>query len=95
MKALRESMDQLRNRVQDGICILTTKNSDKAQFIIGLTGRAKAQLNAGELVKALAQLTDGKGGGRPDLAQGGTGKSDLLEEAVEMLIEQIRKNICG
>ncbi|RMH47442.1 MAG: alanine--tRNA ligase [Gammaproteobacteria bacterium] len=95
MKALRESMDQLRSRVQDGICILTTKNSDKAQFIIGLTGRAKAQLNAGELVKALAQLTDGKGGGRPDLAQGGTGKPDSLEEAVEKLIEQIRKNICG
>ena len=70
-KALREAVDRLKQQLGDAVVILAGTADGKAALVAGVSGSALGKVKAGELLSHVASRTNGKGGGRPDLAQGG------------------------
>ncbi|HET8730382.1 MAG TPA: alanine--tRNA ligase [Moraxellaceae bacterium] len=79
-KTLRDTMDQLRNKLGSSVVVLATVADGKVSLVAGVSADLTARVKAGELVGALAAQVGGKGGGRPDMAQaGGTDVAKLPE----------------
>ena len=77
-KALRETMDKLKDKLKSAAVVLAAVEGDKVALIAGVTADLTGKLKAGELVNHVAQQVGGKGGGRPDMAQaGGTDPTNL------------------
>ncbi|MBL4850375.1 MAG: alanine--tRNA ligase [Planctomycetes bacterium] len=70
-KILREAADTLRARLGSGVVVLAGEDDGKARLIVAVTKDLTKRVHAGKLVGSLASHVDGKGGGRPDLAQAG------------------------
>jgi alanyl-tRNA synthetase len=90
-KALRELADQVRDRLPSGVLVLGSANEGKAGLLVAVSKDLTKQLQAGKMVKQLAAMVGGGGGGRPDLAQAGGSKPEQLDEAlaaVPQLISQ-------
>jgi len=78
VKALRETLDQLKNKLKTAAIVLAAVEAGKVTLVAGVTKDAVDRVKAGELVNMVAQQVGGKGGGRPDMAQaGGTDPSKL------------------
>jgi alanyl-tRNA synthetase len=69
-KTLRETIDRLKTKLTPGVIVLCGVEGDKVAVVCAVTGEA-AGLHAGKIVGALCETIGGKGGGRPDLGQGG------------------------
>ncbi|MDK9726372.1 MAG: alanine--tRNA ligase [Sterolibacteriaceae bacterium MAG5] len=79
-KTLRETLDQLKDKLKSAAIVLAAVADGKVSLIAGVTADLTAKVKAGELVNQVAQQVGGKGGGRPDMAQaGGTDPSKLGE----------------
>ena len=77
-KALRETMDKLKDKLKTAVIVLATVDGDKVQLAAGVTADSLGKVKAGELVNFVAQQVGGKGGGKPDMAMaGGTDASKL------------------
>ncbi|MBL8512608.1 MAG: alanine--tRNA ligase [Betaproteobacteria bacterium] len=77
-KALRETMDQLKNKLKSAVIVLGSVDGDKVQLAAGVTSDLVGRFKAGELVNHVAQQVGGKGGGKPDMAMaGGTNPAGL------------------
>ena len=77
-KALRETLDKLKDKLKSAAIVLATVDGGKVQLAAGVTADRMAQIKAGELVNFVAQQVGGKGGGKPDMAMaGGTDPSRL------------------
>ena len=77
---LRQTMDQLKDKLKTAAIVLATVKDGKVSLIAGVTADATARIKAGELVNFVALQVGGKGGGRADMAQaGGTDPSGLAE----------------
>ena len=77
-RALRETMDKLKDKLKSAVILLATVDGDKVQLAAGVTPDATGRVKAGELVNFVAQQLGGKGGGKPDMAMaGGTGAAQL------------------
>jgi alanyl-tRNA synthetase len=77
-KALRETMDKLKDRLKSAAIVLSSVSDGKVTLIAGVTADLTSKVKAGELVNHVAQQVGGKGGGRPDMAQaGGTDPAGL------------------
>ncbi|HUL91044.1 MAG TPA: alanine--tRNA ligase [Burkholderiales bacterium] len=70
-KTLRETVDQLKNKLKSAAIVLGSTEGGRVSLIAGVTSDLTAKLKAGELVNYVAQQVGGKGGGRPDMAQAG------------------------
>ncbi len=81
--SLREIVDKAKDKLKSCVVVLGT-NNDKAIFAVGVTGDLTSKVKAGDLVKELAKVTGGNGGGRPDFAQAGGKEGKLVPEALEM-----------
>jgi alanyl-tRNA synthetase len=81
-KSLRDAMDQLRNKLGSGVVMLAVSQGDKASIVAGVTQDLTDKIKAGDLIRHTASSMSGKGGGRPDMAQGG-GQADQLTQALE------------
>jgi len=69
-KALLEVMDQLKHKLASGIITLVAINAERVNLMVGVTKDLVGKYKAGNILAKLAPLVGGKGGGRPDLAQG-------------------------
>ena len=90
-KTLRETLDQLKDRLKSAAIVLGAVNDGKVSLIAGVTADLTGKVKAGELVNYVAQQVGGKGGGRPDMAQaGGTdaAKLPVALESVRPWVEQ-------
>jgi alanyl-tRNA synthetase len=90
-KTLRETMDQLKEKLKSAAIVLGAVNDGKVSLIAGVTADLTGKLKAGELVNYVAQQVGGKGGGRPDMAQaGGTDPAGLPSalQSVRSWVEQ-------
>jgi alanyl-tRNA synthetase len=90
-KSLRSMMDDIKNRIGEGVVVLGVANESKVNLIAGVTKSLISKVKAGELVNFVASQVGGKGGGRPDMAQaGGTDPSGVAEALalVETYIQQ-------
>ena len=70
-KSLRDAVDQLKSRLGDAVILLASAQDGKASLVAGVQGGALGKVKAGELLSHVAGRIGGKGGGRPDMAQGG------------------------
>jgi len=70
-KSLRDAMDTLKNRLGDAVIVLASAEAGRASLVAGVQGSALGKVKAGELLAHVAAQIGGKGGGRPDMAQGG------------------------
>ncbi|OGA06892.1 MAG: alanine--tRNA ligase [Betaproteobacteria bacterium RIFCSPHIGHO2_12_FULL_69_13] len=77
-RTLRETMDQLKERLKSAAIVLGAVSDGKVALVAGVTPDLTARVKAGELVNYVAQQVGGRGGGRPDMAQaGGTDAAKL------------------
>jgi alanyl-tRNA synthetase len=77
-KVLRDTVDQLKNKLKTAAIVLAAVEDGKVRLAAGVTADATAKIKAGDLVNFVAQQVGGKGGGRPDMAMaGGTDPSKL------------------
>jgi alanyl-tRNA synthetase len=81
-KALRESVDKLKDKLKSAVVVLGTAAGDRVSLIAGVTNDLVARVKAGELVNFVAQQVGGKGGGRPDMAQAGGTNPEKLPAAL-------------
>ncbi|TAK38120.1 MAG: alanine--tRNA ligase [Lysobacteraceae bacterium] len=82
-KALREAVDRLKQQLGDAVVVLAGAADGKAALVAGVSGVALSKVKAGELLAHVARQVNGKGGGRPDLAQGGGDDGPSLVAALE------------
>ena len=82
-KSLRSMMDDIKNRIGEGIVVLGVANDAKVNLIAGVTKNLTGRVKAGELVNFVASQVGGKGGGRPDMAQAGGDQPENLNQALD------------
>jgi len=87
--ALRGLSDSLRDRLKRGVVVIAAEDADKVHLVVSVTKDLTAKVKAGDLVKELAPLVGGRGGGRPDFAEAGgkdtAGVDALLAKARELI----------
>ncbi|SDW65564.1 alanyl-tRNA synthetase [Marininema mesophilum] len=84
METLRKMVDDLKNRIPEGVIVLGAANEGKVQLVASVSKKfIVAGLHAGKLVKEVASHCGGGGGGRPDLAQAGGKNPDKLNVALQ------------
>ncbi len=92
--ALRSLSDSLRDRLKRGVVVIAAEDADKVHLVVSVTKDLTGKVKAGDLVKELAPLVGGRGGGRPDFAEAGgkdtSGIGALLTRAREILTERLR-----
>jgi len=84
-KALRDAVDTLKQKLGDCVVLLASGSDGKAALVGGVHGSALGKIKAGEIVAHVAKQIGGKGGGRPDMAQGGGNDSPVLDQALQGL----------
>ena len=94
MNGLRDLGDQLKEKLGEGVILLASDTDGKVNLVAMATdGAMKQGAHAGNLIKGIAALVGGGGGGRPNMAQAGgknpAGIEDALKKAVEVLEGQI------
>ncbi|MCG7866684.1 MAG: alanine--tRNA ligase, partial [Candidatus Thiodiazotropha taylori] len=92
-KSLRETMDQLKNKLGSAVILLTAVAGGKVSLVAGVTKDLTGSMKAGDLVKLAAEQVGGKGGGRPDMAQAGGSNPDAIPQALELVEPWVREKL--
>jgi alanyl-tRNA synthetase len=92
-KSLRDTMDQLRNKLGSCVVVLSAVADGKVSLVVGVSADLTAKIKAGELVNFVAQQVGGKGGGRPDMAQAGGTDATKLPEALASVQDFVSEKI--
>jgi alanyl-tRNA synthetase len=79
---LRDSIDHLKDRLGRAVVVLFSVEGDKVRIAVGVSKDLTARIKAGNLVNFVASQVGGRGGGRPDFAQAGGNRPDLVDEAL-------------
>ena len=95
MNGLRNLGDQLKEKLGEGMVVIASVQDGKVNLMASATeGAQKKGAHAGNLIKAIASLVGGGGGGRPNMAQAGgknpAGVEDALRKAEEVIAEQVK-----
>ena len=93
VKTLRDTVDQLKNKLGQAAIVLASDNDGKLTLIAGVTKAETDRIKAGELVNAVAQQCGGKGGGRPDMAQAGGNQPENLPAALDSVVNWVESKI--
>ena len=92
-KALRDAVDRLKQQLGDTVIVLAGTADGKAALVAGVNGAATGRVKAGELLSHIAGQIGGKGGGRPDLAQGGGEDGPALATALQNVPEWVQQRL--
>ncbi|PJI51122.1 MAG: alanine--tRNA ligase [Pseudomonas sp.] len=92
-KALLALVDQLKNKLGSGVILLGGVFEEKVVLVAGVTQDLSAKLKAGDLMKQAAAAVGGKGGGRPDMAQGGGVDAGKLDEALALAVKFVEQGL--
>ncbi len=93
VKALRDTMDQLKSKLGTAVIALSTVNDGKVSIITGVTSDTTGRIKAGDLVNFIAEQVGGKGGGRPDLAQAGGSDAAALPKAMSSVNDWVASQL--
>jgi alanyl-tRNA synthetase len=91
-KALMETADQLKNKLGSAVVLLGAAADGKVTLVAGVTKDLTGKLKAGDLMQEIAPKVGGKGGGRPDMAQGGGSDPAGLPDAIAAVEGWVREN---
>ncbi|UCE71833.1 MAG: alanine--tRNA ligase, partial [Nitrospiraceae bacterium] len=89
MKALRGLADSLKDKLGSGVIVLGSVCNGQAFYVSAVTKDLLSRFHAGDILK---KVTGGKGGGRPDMAQGGTKDTGGLDRALSSVYDMVQKN---
>jgi alanyl-tRNA synthetase len=92
-KALRETVEQLRDKLGHSIVVLACVAEGRVSLVAGVAKTLTKQVKAGDIIKDLSAKLSGKGGGRPDMAQGGGSDVCALPAALAGLLESIKSQL--
>jgi alanyl-tRNA synthetase len=88
---LRELAESLRQKIGTGVVCLGAVSEEKAFLVIAVSRDMSARLKANDLIRAIAPMIGGGGGGRADFAQAGGGQAGRLDEALESIFSAVEK----
>jgi len=89
-KGLREFADQLRDSIGSGVLVLVAENGGKVALLVAVTKDLLDRVKAGVLIKPLAEIVGGRGGGKPELAQAGGSDTAKIEALLQAAPEQLK-----
>jgi len=92
-KSLRDSVDQFKNKLGTAVVLLAAVEDDKVALVAGVTQDATGKVKAGDLVRHVAEQLGGKGGGRPDMAQGGGTDVAALDAALASVVPWVKSQV--
>jgi alanyl-tRNA synthetase len=92
-KSLRETLDQLKNKLGSAVILLASVTGPKVSLVAGITKDQTQQMKAGDLIKTVAEQVGGQGGGRPDMAQAGGNNPDALPQALASVEAWVRDKL--
>jgi len=92
--ALRGLSDSLKARVKSGVVVLASENDGKVQIVVAVTPDLTARVKAGQIVKEIAPIVGGGGGGRPDFAEAGGKMPEKIDEMLAAS-EQVIARLLG
>ncbi|HEC29722.1 MAG TPA: alanine--tRNA ligase [Gammaproteobacteria bacterium] len=92
-KSLRDTVDQLKNKLGSAAVVLAAVNGEKVSLIAGVTKDQTSRLKAGDLVNTVARQVGGKGGGRPDMAQAGGNDPSGLDAALAGVADWVGRQL--
>ncbi len=95
VKTLRDTVDQLKNKLGQAVVVLAAVDGSKVSIIAGVSKAESAKIRAGDVVNVVAQQCGGKGGGRPDMAQAGGNQPENLTEALNSVAEWVKQQVSG
>jgi len=81
-KALRDAVDQMRSKLGDSVVLLASVADDKIMLAAGVASTVTDKVRAGDLMREFSTRLGGKGGGRPDMAQGGGSDVAALDDVL-------------
>jgi alanyl-tRNA synthetase len=88
---LRTVADQIRSQIKSGIVVLASATDGKAQIVVGVTSDLTSRVKAGQIVKELAPIVGGAGGGRPDFAEAGGKQPEQIDRMLAASRDVITK----
>ena len=93
VKTLRDTVDQLKNKLGAAAVVLASSDGDKVSIIAGVTKAESKQISAGDLANLVAEQCGGRGGGRPDMAQAGGNQPENLDAALESVLSWVETRL--
>ena len=94
-KALRDTVDQLKNKLGSAAILLATVADGKVSLIAGVTKDQTGRIRAGDLVNCVAEQVGGRGGGRPDMAQAGGTQPENLDAALAGVVGWVKGRLAA
>ena len=92
VKSMRMVVDQWKNKLGSGVVLVAGATEGKVTLIAGISKDLNTTLKAGDLIREISPIVGGKGGGRPDLAQGGGGDPGAISEAIDAAYSWVEAN---
>jgi len=92
-RTLRDAVDRFKDKLQNAVVVLGSVDGGKVRLAAGVTKNNVDRIRAGDLIKPVAELVGGKGGGRPDFAQAGGNDASKLDTALESVPGWVRKQL--
>ena len=89
MNHLKQLVDNAKSKLENYVIAFASINEDKVNFVVAVDKAITDKYNAGKLVNVLATVCDGRGGGRPDMAQAGAKNKEYINKAFEELLAKI------
>ena len=93
IKTLRDTVDQLKNKLGAAAVVLASSEGDKVSIIAGVTRAESERVSAGDLANMVAEQCGGRGGGRPDMAQAGGNQPENLTAALESVVPWVESKL--
>jgi len=90
---LRDAIDHYKNKLGSAIIVLGSAGEGKAKLAVGVTKDNTDRIRAGDLIKSVAAIVGGKGGGRADFAQAGGPDEDKLDAALESVSDLLKAEL--
>jgi alanyl-tRNA synthetase len=92
---MRQLADSLSQKLKSGVVVLGQANDGKASLVARVTDDLTSRLNAGQIVREVAAVVGGKGGGRADMATGGGNEPEKLDQALEASYEAVERMLAA
>ena len=93
--ALRGLADSLKAKIKSGVVVLAAENDGKVQIVVAVTADLVGRIKAGQVVKEIAPMVGGSGGGRPDFAEAGGKQPEKIDEMLRAAEDVVKRLVGG
>ena len=90
-KSLRETVEKLRDKLGNAVVVLAAVADGRISLVAGVSKELTSKVKAGDIIRELSAKVSGKGGGRPDMAQGGGTDIEALPAALQSLLDSLQQ----